>query len=126
MIDKMTEREKIAHYMRTLGCTEAEAIELIKDDADVDKGIAKPWDLNAEQIKNQRKLANATTRKSSGTSVKRTKKENPDKQNIINYLMNGLASMNEADNITCTNAERTIDFTLNGINYTVTLTAHRK
>lgn len=126
MIDKMTEREKIAHYMRTLGCTEAEAIELIKDDADVDKGIAKPWDLNAEQIKNQRKLANATTRKSSGTSMKRTKKENPDKQNIITCVHDGLASMDGIEGLTCTNAERTVDFTLNGISYTITLTAHRK
>lgn len=125
MIDKMTEREKIAHYMRTLGCTEAEAIELIKDDADVDKGIAKPWDLNAEQIKNQRKLANATTRKSSGT-VKRTKKENPDKQSIITCVHDGLASMDGIKGLTCTNAERTVDFTLNGISYTLTLTAHRK
>lgn len=125
MIDKMTEREKIAHYMWTLGCTEAEAIELIKDDADVDKGIAKPWDLNAEQIKNQRKLANATTRKSSGT-VKRAKKENPDKQNIITCVHDGLASMDGIEGLTCTNAERTVDFTLNGISYTITLTAHRK
>lgn len=125
MIDKMTEHEKIAHYMRTLGCTEAEAVELIKDDADVDKGIAKPWDLTAEQIKNQRKLANATTRKSSGT-VKRTKKENPDKQNIITCVHDGLVNMEGIEGLTCTNAERTVDFTLNGINYTLTLTAHRK
>ena len=65
----------IEKHMRTLKCTREEAIQLIKDDEDVDRGIAKPWDLTPEQIKNQRKLANATTRKRSGT-VNRTKKEN--------------------------------------------------
>ena len=123
MIDKMTEREKVAHYMRTLGCTEDEAIELIKDDADVDKGIAKPWDLTAEQIKNQRKLANATTRKSSGT-VKRTKKENPEKQRIISMLAGSLDGVTD---LVISNAEKTIDFIgADGESYTVTLTKHRK
>ena len=123
MIDKMTEKEKIAHYMRSLGCTETEAIELIKDDADVDKGISKPWDLTAEQIKNQRKLANATTRKTSGT-VKRTKKENPEKQRIINMLAGSLDGVTE---IVISNPEKTIDFVgADGESYSITLTKHRK
>ena len=121
MVDNLTMDEKIKFYMRTLACTEQEAKDLIADDADVDRGKPKAWDLTAEQIKNQRKLANATTRKTSGT-VKRAKKENPDKREIVNLLAGALASM---ENVSITNAERAIDFTLNGVNYTVTLTAHR-
>ena len=124
MIDNMTYTERVAHYMRTLGCTEAEAEELIQDDLDVDKGKEKPWDLTKEQIQNQRKLANATTRKSTGT-VKRTKKENPDKQDVITCLHTALENKG-VENLVITNAERAVDFTFNGVNYTITLTAHRK
>lgn len=113
----------IAKHMRTLKCTREEAIQLIKDDEDVDRGIAKPWDLTPEQIKNQRKLANATTRKRIGT-VNRTKKENPDKQKIVSLIAESLKA--EIENVSVTNAERTIDFTFNDVKYTVSLTAHRK
>jgi hypothetical protein len=114
----------IEKHMRTLKCTREEAIQLIKDDEDVDRGIAKPWDLTPEQIKNQRKLANATTRKRSGTSTPRTKKENPDKQKIVSLIAESLKA--EIENVSVTNAERTIDFTFNDVKYTVSLTAHRK
>lgn len=115
----------IAHHMQTLKCTREEAIQLIQDDADVDRGIAKPWDLTKEQMKNARKLANASTRKSSGT-VNRTKKENPAKQAIISAVANALTDCAECSAVNITNAERTVDFTgADGTSYTLTLTAHR-
>lgn len=115
----------IAHHMRTLKCTREEAIQLIQDDDDVDHGIAKPWDLTKEQMKNARKMANATTRKTSGT-VNRTKKENPAKQAIISAVSQALQDCAECDNVNVTNAERTVDFIgADGTAYTLTLTAHR-
>ena len=115
----------IAKHMRTLKCSREEAIQLIQDDADVDRGIAKPWDLTAEQMKNARKLANATTRKTSGT-VTRTKKENPAKQTVISAVADALANCEECASVTVTNAERTVDFIgADGTAYTLTLTAHR-
>ena len=45
----------ILHHMRTLKCTREEAIQLIQDDLDVDRGIAKPWDLTKEQIQTMKK-----------------------------------------------------------------------
>ena len=116
----------IQKHMQTLKCTREEAIQLIKDDEDVDRGIAKPWDLTPEQIKNQRKIANVSTRKRTGETKARTKKENPDKQAIITCMQEALASMDGVDGLTFTNAERTLDFTFNDINYTISLTAHRK
>ena len=116
----------IVRNMQALRISRKEAEELVADDEAVDRGEAMPWDLTAEQIKNQRKLANATTRKTNGASVKRTKKENPDKQAIITCVQEALASMEDVESLTCTNAERALDFTYNGISYTVTLTAHRK
>lgn len=116
------DEKTIAHHMRTLGCTREEAIALIQDDADVDRGIAKEWDLTPEQLKNQRKLANATTRKTSGTA-KRTKKDNPTKQAVIATVAEALAGY---DNVKVTNPERVVDFEIDGVRYSLTLTAHRK
>lgn len=111
----------IQHHMRTLKCTREEAIQLIKDDAETDRGIAHDWDLTKEQMKNARKLANATTRKTSGKTT-RTRKENPVKQEIITVLADALKRY---ENVAVTNAERAVDFTIDGVSYTVTLTAHR-
>ena len=116
--------ELIQKNMRALGITRKEAEELVEDDEAVDKGEEMPWDLTPEQMKNARKIANATTRKTSGTPTKRTKKENPDKQKIISMLAGALGA--EIENVNVTNAERTIDFTFNDVKYTVSLTAHRK
>ncbi len=115
----------IEKHMRTLKCTREEAIQLIKDDEDVDRGIAKPWDLTPEQIKNQRKLANVSTRKRTGEAKPRTKKENPDKKYILANLVHGIPT-DEVENLKITNDERSFDFTFNGVNYSVSLTAHRK
>lgn len=111
----------IQHHMHTLKCTREDAIQLIADDHETDRGIAHDWDLTKEQMKNARKLANAGTRKVSKPAV-RTRKENPAKQEIIRTIANAL---NGAENLRVTNAERTIDFTADGVEYTITLTAHR-
>ena len=116
------DEKMIQHHMQTLKCTRDEAIQLIKDDADVDRGVSKPWDLTAEQKANQRKLTRAGTRKTSG-AVNRTKKDNPAKRAIIKAVADALTM---CDSVIITNAERTIDFTgADGVSYTLTLTAHR-
>ena len=121
------QRERaIIKNMQALKITRKEAEELVADDEAVDRGESLPWDLTPEQMKNARKMANATTRKSSGKATNAKKKENPDKQSIITCLHEALASMDGVESLTCTNAERTIDFTFNGISSTVSLTAHRK
>ena len=118
--------ELIQKNMRALGITRKEAEELVEDDEAVDRGEEMPWDLTPEQMKNARKIANATTRKTSGTPTKRTKKENPDKKYILACLFSGVEKTGEVENLTMTNDERSFDFTYNGVNYSVSLTAHRK
>lgn len=117
--------ELIQKNMRALGITRKEAEELVEDDEAVDRGEEMPWDLTPEQMKNARKIANATTRKTSGTPTKRTKKENPDKKYILANLVHGIPT-DEVENLKITNDERSFDFTFNGVNYSVSLTAHRK
>ena len=124
------DKNLIEKHMRTLGCTYEEAVQLIQDDKDVDRGIAKPWDLTKEQMKNARKLANAGTRKVSTTKRNVTKKENGDKLTIMQTIEKALNSQfgdyPETTPVKLTNPERLIDFTWNGVKYTVSLTAHRK
>lgn len=115
----------IEKNMRALGITRKEAEELVEDDEAVDRGEEMPWDLTAEQMKNARKAANATTRKTSATPTKRTKKDNPDKKYLIANLVHGIPT-DEIENLKIVNDERSFDFTFNGVNYSVSLTAHRK
>ena len=115
----------ILRNMQALKITRKEAEDLVADDEAVDRGEPMPWDLTPEQMKNSRKLANATTRKTSGTA-KRTKKENHDKQELITCAKDAFSILPGVENLTCTNVERTIDFVYNDVNYTLTLTAHRK
>lgn len=115
----------IEKNMRALGITRKEAEELIEDDEAVDRGEEMPWDLTAEQMKNARKAANATTRKTSKTTTPRTKKDNPDKKYLIANLVHGIPT-DEVENLKIVNDERSFDFTYNGVNYSVSLTAHRK
>jgi len=122
---KPAEREVlIQKNMKVLKISREEAEELIADDEKVDRGEALPWDLTPEQMKNARKLANVTTRKVS-KDVKRTKKENPDKKYLIACLLTGIPK-DEVENLKVTNDERSFDFTFNDVNYSISLTAHRK
>lgn len=111
----------ILHHMNALNCSREEAIQLIQDDKDVDKGISKPWDMTKEELRNAHKLMRTGTRKAS-ENVSRTKKENPTKRAIIATIVDVL----NAYGATVSNPERTIELTdADGICYTVTLTAHR-
>ena len=112
--------------MRTLKCTREEAIQLIADDRDTDRGIAKPWDLTKEQMRNARKLANTGTRKVSGNAKPRERKADLFKQAVIKAVADALGATAGIASVSVVNAERAVDFVGdNGVHYTLTLTAHR-
>lgn len=57
----------------------------------------------------------------------REKKENPLKKQIIEAIYTGIADNIAVDSkITITNAEKYIDFSVNGLNFTVNLVQHRE
>lgn len=88
----------------------------------VDLGNPTPDDLTPEQEKASKKARDSKTHK----KVERkspVRKENPDKQEIIQTLDEALCDL--VDNVTISNKERQIDFEYNGITYSVTLIAHR-
>lgn len=104
-----------------LGMTEEEALQVIADDADIDHGEAKDFDLTKEQQANAKKYMGTGTRKNK-EGAKRIRKENPDKRMLIGVINDALDGLHN----TVVNPERQIDFEYNGESYSVTLTQHRK
>lgn len=107
-----------------LGMTEDEALQVIADDADIDHGEAKDFDLTKEQQANAKKYMGTGTRKNK-EGVKRVRKEDPDKRKIISVIDDALWPLVNND-LKVVNSERQLDFEYNGKSYSVTLTQHRK
>ena len=99
-------------------------------DKQVDHGEKTEYDLTAEQEKASqgfRKGARAVN--AYGKEVKRERKPNEDKRFIIAVLHEAMQATGEhaplGDGGKIVNPERQIDFNLNGVDYSITLTAHR-
>ena len=117
----MTEKE-ILHAMKTLDLTREEAIEMLQEDEEIDRG-ANPHPLTAEQEKAS-KAARIVSTGPRTAPVKRERKPNEAKREIIQVLDEALTDI--ADDVTVTNVERQIDFVMDGIRYRVVLSAPRK
>lgn len=91
-------------------------------DNQVDHGEKTEYDLTAEQEKTSqgfRKGARAVN--AYGKEVKRERKPNEAKRELMQAIAQGLADYGAE----ITNPERQVDFTWQGVAYSVTLTAHR-
>ena len=117
-----SQKEKL---MRTLGCTEEEALDIIASDKAIDQGKRVAFDLDPEREKMAKKMANAGTRKPTVykfDTKNKKRKENPTKGGIIQYLYECLA---DYENVAITNKERQIAFSANGNDYELTLVQKR-
>ena len=120
--------------MEALHCTEAEAEQIMADDKAIDRGQKMPFDLDSEAEKVARKYAKTGTRKTpvayklDNTGGKRSRKENPTKASIITELAKFLEtdSENACVNVSITNKERQIAFTIGENSYELTLVQKRK
>ena len=93
-------------------------------DIEADHDRPTPYDLTPEQEKaSQEARKGARAVNPYGKTVKRERKPNADKQEIIQTIDDALCDL--VDNVTVSNKERQIDFEFNGVQYSVTLTAHR-
>lgn len=119
-------KDKIKQLMKSLGCTEEEAIQIIKDDEDIDKGVAKDFDLTPEQEKASKKYRSTNQRKKSDKPIKRERKPNDYKRWIIEELAETIILL--TGDATISNVERQIDFEnpTNGDTFSLTLVQHRK
>ena len=120
--------------MEALHCSEAEAEQIMADDKAIDRGQKMPFDLDDEAEKVARKFAKTGTRKTptayklDNTGGKRSRKENPTKASIISELAKFLEtdSENACVNVSITNKERQIAFTIGENSYELTLVQKRK
>lgn len=116
-----TRKEKL---MRELRCTEQEALDIIKYDEMIDKGLPVPFDLSKEDAKIAAKFANTGTKTQKTEKITRKRKENATKAEIISKLSEFLTK-NIAEN-TILNPERQISFNLGEETYELTLIQKRK
>lgn len=100
-------------------------------DEQVDHGEATEYDLTAEQEKVAKEAMKGMARavNAYGKEVKRERKPNEAKRFIISVLYEAMQPTMEhaplGDGGTIVNPERQIDFEMDGVKYSITLTAHR-
>lgn len=98
-------------------------------DAEISKGNPTPFDLSPEQEKAAKKARKGIKAVNAyGKEVKRERKPNDTKRRIMGWLkvlFEGQALNGNCADVVLANAERSIDFWMDGKAYTLTLTEHR-
>ena len=117
--------EQVKLFMRNLGCTEEEALQLIQDDKDIDKGIRKDFDLSPEDEKKAKKWANVGSRNTANDKPHTKQRENPTKEGIIEDLFKFL-SENGYETPQITNKTRQIAFKMGENSFELTLVQKNK
>ena len=125
------DENRISELMKTLDLTRDEAIELIKDDEQVDKmGMKQVDDDLTEEQKKAIKKAKGGVRavNAYGKKVTRERKENPTKASLIAEIADFLQknSENAIENCEITNKERQIAFKIGENSFELTLVQKRK
>jgi hypothetical protein len=111
--------------MKSLGCTKEEAIQIIKDDEDIDSNVKKDFDLSSEQEKIAKQYRNTHSKKKSDKKITRTRKPNEYKGEVIGFLAQKIAEFG-AKNVQIANKEREIVFKNDkNVEFSITLVQHR-
>lgn len=117
--------KRITELMKNLGCTREEAISVIEEDEAIDKMTSK--EVNADLTPDQKKAMKAATktgtRKTSGT-VKRERKPDEEKEEIIAKIADFLAKIDGFD-VEIIKKEREISLLVGENDYSITLIKHR-
>ena len=131
----MTEKQ-ITKMMTTLKISREEAIDLIREDEEIDRMSMSEVDndLTPEQKKAKKKATNTTVDKTkrSYTFTKRERKPDEVKREIIEVIAQNIdrccfgEDLHTVENVHILKPEKEITFTVNGEAYSVTLTKHRK
>ena len=120
----------IQKAMKNLGISRDEALEMLQEDEEINHG-ANPHPLTPDQEKASKaaRICTGGPRKSNGP---RERKPNLDKRAIIEYLTEKIEDFatdcgdTEEPQVTITNPERQIDFSIRGTRYRLILSAPRK
>ena len=126
---------RIEYIMRTLDCSEQEALQLIEDDKAVDrmtKTAEIQSDLTQEQKKASKKARTAAKAPKAKAptaykwETKKQKKRDNEKHNVIKLFINALEGDINVKNIEIINEDREFEFLYNDRKIKVTLIAPRK
>lgn len=121
----MIDEKKIQKAMKNLDLTREEAIEMLKEDEEIEKHDANPHPLTAEQEKVAKKMRSSTRGPTVYKLDKRERKPNELKREIMQTLFECVQGTDWNAPV-LSNPERTIDFTIGDRTFTVSLTEHRK
>ena len=125
----MANLESEVKRLMASGMSEAEARETALYDMEVEAGNATEYDLTAEQAKVAKKYTSTGTKKKTEYQFsKRERKPNETKRHImgdVKTLFHGLELNGVCKGVNLSNPERTLDFEMDGKQYTLTLTEHR-
>lgn len=126
---RTTDKERIARY-KALKLTEQEEKELLAYDKAIDSAKDDErleYDLPLEDEKAAKKYVRTGTRKTT-TYKFNTKERKPDtiKEEMIAALANFLQEAGCYENVTVSNKTQKIDFTVDGVAFSYTLTRHNK
>ena len=117
---------QIENLMKALDISREEALAMLKDDEDIEKGKPKDFDLTKDQEKNAKYYRQTHTKAKPTKPIKRERKPNVYKSDLIQYLVECLQDYEDADFVQIANKEREIVFK-NGQNaeFSLTLVQHR-
>lgn len=103
--------DRVETIMKNLGVTKEEALEILQDDVDIDRGEEKEYDLPPEKVKIGQKMANVKSHNRTGVYNwnKRERKVNEEKLSLIEQL-NEFLTEKGFKNIQILNKEREILF----------------
>ena len=104
--------------MKALGMSDEEIADVLRTDKEIDRG-AKLFELDPELEAGAKKARRADRKQ---TEVKRERKEDTDKRQLITLLTSAIGNVQPKDII---NPEREFLFTWNGKKYKVTLSCPR-
>lgn len=120
--------EKQIENMRKLGYSEEEIAGMLADDEAIERSATSDkifdWEMDVEDHKKAMKNANVDEKTTSKEKVKRERKPNMTKRDLIDIVRCALEEAGYETNVS--NVERTIEFSIGEQKYSFTLTAHRK
>lgn len=120
----MTDFDKrVDELVDTLGCSIKEAEEIVKADAEIDKG-AKLFEQTQEQKQASKKYRQGDRKATVYKLDKRERKADDDKRKMIELLASAVGMVVEQEP-TITNQERQIDFEFNGRKMRIVLSCPR-
>ena len=128
---KETRTQKIERMMKIYKCSYDEALQLVLDDEETDRGVLHEWNLTKEQEKEMRKYRQAEREKATPSEkpkekVKKERKEDNDKRLIISTIAEMLESSEFSKNVEVVRIEGEIQFTVGERKFKIVLSAPRK